>query len=48
MYIFFTAQDVIHRLEPVIIELERTRNPVLVIAHQALYNIYLYYIIISL
>jgi broad specificity phosphatase PhoE/predicted kinase len=28
-------EDVIQRLEPVIIELERTRKPVLVIAHQA-------------
>jgi broad specificity phosphatase PhoE/predicted kinase len=28
-------EDVIQRLEPVIIELERTRRPVLVIAHQA-------------
>jgi broad specificity phosphatase PhoE len=28
-------QDVIQRLDPVIIEIERTRKPVLVIAHQA-------------
>ena len=28
-------QDVIQRLQPVIIELERTRRPVLIIAHQA-------------
>jgi broad specificity phosphatase PhoE len=28
-------QDIILRLDPVIIELERTRNPVLVVAHNA-------------
>lgn len=28
-------QDVIHRLEPVMFELERTRQPILVVAHQA-------------
>jgi broad specificity phosphatase PhoE len=36
--------DVIQRLEPVIIELERQRSPVVVIAHQAiLRSLYAYF-----
>lgn len=41
-------QDVIQRLQPVIIELERTRRPVLVIAHQAVLRaLYAYFMGIS-
>ena len=41
-------QDVIQRLQPVIIELERSRSPVLVIAHQAVLRaLYAYFIGIS-
>lgn len=36
--------DVIHRLEPVILELERARNPILVVAHNAVVRaIYAYF-----